>query len=80
MRACDNGCKECVALLIEAHADADVVNTVGFTALMRASLTGSDECMFLLLKANATVDKKMPSGKTIISLVFENKKRNVFLC
>ncbi|KAL6071519.1 Serine/threonine-protein phosphatase 6 regulatory ankyrin repeat subunit C-like [Balamuthia mandrillaris] len=55
---------ECCAILLDQHAQVDLPNHQGMTALHKAAAAGSLECMDLLLKAGASPAVEDAEGNT----------------
>ncbi len=58
----------CVNLLIEAGADVERCNVVGFTSLHKAALYGHVDCLTALIRSGAEVNKRTNAGDTALHL------------
>ena len=64
--------KKCVALLIDAGADVNIVDSEGFSAFILAAEQGHSECLDLLIKQGADVDRPVRLGMTALIRAAEN--------
>ena len=55
-----------MGLLLQYEASINLVDSSGYTALLRASCMGRVECVKRLLGAGAKKDLKDPSGRTAL--------------
>ena len=66
MFAAGRGHERLVKLLIESHADSDLQNRQGLTALMVGCFYGHVAIVEMLLRANATVGLRAATGQTAL--------------
>jgi ankyrin repeat protein len=65
---------EVVCSLAKAHADVNVADAAGITALMRFAYWGKDKVALELLRAGADPTLTTPTGKTASGIAIERKK------
>ena len=68
---------EIARILLNAGADLNFQNTVGFTALMFASLNGNQQIIRMLLDAGAQLEMKDESGKTALMYARQNGNQQI---
>ena len=62
MKACENGCVECVKSLLRSGAKVNAVDRIGQTALMAAAEYGQNQIINILCNAGAKIGVKQTGG------------------
>lgn len=73
------GHKEVVRLLLDAGANVNVQDSIGFTPLMEAAQQGDKEIVKMLIDAGADVEAKAGFGQTALWYVMPDNRKNKFL-